>query len=215
MARLFVFFLALIVGCTTYEAPPANHPTGAERAADLVRKTAALVSVDEELTPWIHCAAVWVGPDTLLTAEHCSHIQEVDDAALYQVQGNNEVYFGIVAKRDHDHDLALIKAFGKQPSHGVATVALERIKQGDSIQIMGHTLGFGWTYSTGEIAAIRTAYDMPWLQTLAPAWKGNSGGGAFTPAGDLVGIASFVITNGPWHTTFFAPQSTIEAFLRP
>lgn len=85
---------------------------------------------------------------------------------------------------------------------------------------MGHTIGLYWSYSRGYISSYRTSmpYDYlsghggPILQVSIPIWKGNSGGGLFDNAGQLVGICVTVSTVAP-NIAFVVPPVTIHNFL--
>jgi S1-C subfamily serine protease len=51
----------------------------------------------------------------------------------------------------------------------------------------------------------------PWVQIIAHVLPGNSGGGAFTKDGTLVGIASWI--KGGAGISFFVHPETIQNFL--
>ena len=51
------------------------------------------------------------------------------------------------------------------------------------------------------------------LQISSPAWRGNSGGGAFDADGKLIGISSWVSARGPM-LGFFIHRDEIEKFLK-
>lgn len=121
---------------------------------------------------------------------------------------------------DKDHDLALVKAtpdtMDAIPRHPVAELATEA-RVGDDVHIVGHTVGFWWSYTHGWIAQMRPGMLNPSekrvnvIQISAPVWFGNSGGGAFNADGELLGIASW-LRNVP-NISFFVDYTTIRTFL--
>ncbi len=129
------------------------------------------------------------------------------------------MYKAKVTKFDRDHDLALLVT-NDVAVHPYAQLAGTSPRLGDVIHAMGHPAGLTWTYVRGHVGAYRedNFYPMrhkkgPWLQMSAPIWKGNSGGGAFNEAGELVGIASF-ISPAP-SQGFFVHVDSIRVFLSP
>lgn len=96
-------------------------------------------------------------------------------------------------------DLALLDATGELPPHGVATLANVTPEVGETVYVMGHQSHADWTYMQGTVSAYRR--DMsgvgveksgPWMQVQMPMYKGNSGGGIFNSAGELVGMCDFI-----------------------
>jgi S1-C subfamily serine protease len=120
---------------------------------------------------------------------------------------------------DEKHDLALLEAVGKAvPSHRVAKLAKATPEVGETVHIVGQTIGMYWTYIQGNVSAYR-GKDMvkgkdsegPWMQVSSPMFYGNSGGGAFNDYGELVGIADW-IKRAP-EMGFFVHLDTIRSFL--
>lgn len=121
---------------------------------------------------------------------------------------------------DDKHDLALLEAQGAAiPSHTIAKLAEEAPAIGESVHIVGQTVGLYWTYINGNVAAYRTK-DMetgmesegPWMQVSAPVYFGNSGGGAFNDYGELIGLADW-IKRAP-DVSFFIHVETLRSFLQ-
>lgn len=124
-----------------------------------------------------------------------------------------------VIKHDKDHDLAVMKVDDAKdiPAHHVAGLAGAAPAVGEDVQVVGHPSGLTWTYVKGMVGAIReenfrpSKKKGPFIQIVGPVWKGNSGGGAYNEAGELVGIASF-IAPAP-NESFFVHIDSIKAFL--
>lgn len=128
-----------------------------------------------------------------------------------------------VVAYDEKHDLALLEAQGKAvPAHRVAKLADKVPEVGETVHIVGQTVGMYWTYVQGNVSAYR-GEDMikgkkgdhgdtgPWMQVASPMYFGNSGGGAFNDYGELVGIADW-IKRAP-EMGFFIHLDTIKSFL--
>lgn len=125
---------------------------------------------------------------------------------------------------DESHDLALLEAAGKAvPMHESAKVASAVPPMGERIHVCGHPKGFYWTFLEGTVAGYHMSLPHmsdkkdkvksvgPYLQLEVPIYFGNSGGGAFNDAGELIGIADF-LTKLPAEG-FFIPVDPIRSFL--
>ncbi len=211
---LILSFLSfLIFACGTVPGPlfPMAVAAPTEPVADLVSKTVALV--DPELGGRIrpYCSGVWVSGTTIITANHCVSDSVPGDVLHYVVNG--DVYApGELAERetivprnavlyavDMAHDLALLSAL-TPPTHVTARITMEPIRAGQRVTAMGAPLGEMWSYSSGDVAAVRYltshGYKILFIQATAPISGGNSGGGLFNDMGELVGICHATFTNG-------------------
>ena len=218
----------LVGGCCTSTAghvsPVPPPPTEADRHHAVVRRleetTVALVA-DFENVKRPYCAGVWVGKNIILTAAHCVN----DGPLLFQFSTQEDFYANasrpaILFALDGTADLALLVT---NPSdtikHPVATLSVRGVESSDDVHIVGHTVGFPWSYAAGKVAAVRKNFlgpmDNPgsFLQIAAPVWMGNSGGGAFDADGNLIGISSWVSTKAPL-IAFFIHQEVIAEFLK-
>lgn len=129
-----------------------------------------------------------------------------------------------VVSWNEEHDLALLEAAGQAiPSHEIAKVAAAVPAMGERIHVCGHPKGLYWTFLEGTVAGYRQSLPHlsakgdkvksvgPYLQLEVPIYFGNSGGGAFDDAGQLIGIADFMLklpSEG-----FFIPVDPIRTFL--
>ncbi len=145
------------------------------------------------------------------------YITEEDSAGAWQEP--RRVHLAEVDRFDYDHDLALliIRDLASIPIHGIASLAVQTPAQGEELHVMGHPSGLTWTYGHGYVAAYRmegfkpAGKIGPFLQAFAPAWHGNSGGGAFNNEGELIGIAVF-LTRTPLNL-MYVHLDTIRSFL--
>src|SRR5262249_23066028 len=159
-----------------------------EVVAGLVSKTIALVARDEEGGPHAYCSGVWVAPHTFATANHCVE----DEGLIVEYSTYDDVYdprdlherapintrLALVVAFDPDHDWALVHD-PSPPAHQIARMALESIHVGAQAQKMGQGLGLWWSYSCGDIAAVRADEDLAWIQATTPISPGDSGSGLF------------------------------------
>lgn len=213
----FALVLALaLVAC----APPPQTPHS-KASAQLERETVALVAASPS-GPRAYCSGVWVGPAEILTANHCTADFDVGDQVAYVtrddllVESADEVAtirFGKLVARDVAHDLALLRVV-LAPSHESAGVGTPEV--GEAVQTMGHPLGLWWSYSQGVVASIRVVDwdDGPmWVvQSTAPISPGNSGGGLFDDAGNLLGICHGYYPRGE-NVNFYIDARYVRVFL--
>ncbi len=224
MKRSFLFLLGLVFGlmigaCGAAPAPrtpatpaavevPASHVTTARA---LEAKTVALVSVSKEGVIRAYCSGVWVSPSAILTANHCvdditpkdvvGYVVRADViAGDFTVRQSITVHGAQLLGQDVYHDLTLLRALAP-PAHDIALLSVESIVQGLPVQAMGQPLGMWWSYSSGEIAAVRVMpnamdNDMLLIQATVPISGGSSGGGLFDEYGMLVGITHASFTDG-------------------
>jgi hypothetical protein len=197
----------------------------------------------------IYCSGVWINKSEFLTAHHCvqsyvtrkstdDEIEKGEDLKLAgkmisflskdQVPEGNDtgrvnVQFPkkgtIVSFSSHD-DLALVRVDSQYYTDSFVKVSKEKIKVGQEIHVVGHTVGIPFTYSYGHVSGIRehdrTTLSMSnrlVIQVTAPIYFGNSGGGLYTRSGELIGIASYMNIRAPMHLGFFAHRDAIQCFL--
>src|SRR5260221_2892381 len=155
------------------------QPTLAER---LQQKTVALVQTDEDGDVGAFCAGVWVSRDTILTAAHCVRVTlEVPDemkelfphgidfdpigndvsflvyddvkSAVSVAEKNVKLKTAKVVAYDPNVDMALLHT--SYDNHMIAELARRNVHSGDSVNIVGHTIGLWWSYCNGTVSMIR------------------------------------------------------------
>lgn len=127
----------------------------------------------------------------------------------------------VIVATDRERDAALIKTLSEIDSvrHSIARVRSTDLVVGEHLHIIGHPVGFYFTYIEGIISGTRVSVHpgrnehVKVIQINSDAWYGNSGGGAFDSDGNLVGISSFLLKNAP-AMTFFVHCDTINDFLQ-
>lgn len=231
--KKFLLWLSIVLLCTSCIVTKARHPEEIKTLAEqLDDKTVALVlPVDDVIKPY--CTGVWVSDRMILTAEHCVEIENEEDSEDYDPIGksvsfaiNTEVvgvdaptkmHSAHVVSVSKEHDLALIST-GDIIMHPNVEVSRDRLHDGDEVHVVGHTVGYWWSYMKGYVSSSSRNLEDPrgktheLIQISIPIYKGNSGGGAFDSNGRLIGIASFI---GRWPgLTFFVHRDEIVNFLK-
>lgn len=219
MRLLAVPALALAVFACTKPAAQTPHTSSSAR---LESETVALVQATEDGVR-AYCSGVWVAQDKFLTANHC--VDDVEDGGkiIYSVRGEvlareadevEGIHFASIVSRDEDHDLALARA-RLAPEHVSAGVRLPVV--GEAVETMGHPLGLLWSYSSGQVTAVRIMDqgDGPiwYVQSDAPISPGNSGGGLFDGDGNVVGLCHSTAKRGEL-LNFYIHAQYIQAFLK-
>ena len=118
-------------------------------------------------------------------------------------------------------DIALLYADNPQsvPAHGIARLADKEPEQGETLGVMGHTVGMYFSYLPATVAGYRKSLpgendiEGPYMQLSTAAYFGNSGGGAWNSSGELCGIASFLTDKAPL-MVFYIPQKTLAGIMR-
>jgi len=209
--KLLVLVLALVMAMMSTCCLPSSSSPTTDPVADLTAKTVAVVRIDDgEIAPC--CTGVWVSSFAILTADHC-----FDEAALGTVvpylvnrdlaDNHPRPRESVLYARDKAADLALLFAFDR-PDHPIARVA-NMVTQGQVSREMGHPIGLWYSFSVGNVAAVRWAtfegQTRLWVQSTTPTSRGSSGGGLFDDHGDLIGITDAVYMDGQNLNLFVHP----------
>ena len=242
LSRAALFLFGMFVGaCAQSSTVQPTAPNHEAQAHDLASKTVALVTRREDGSARSYCSGVWVGEAAILTAAHCvrgeqevEYVVQSDVFAPGELHERGSVLFrtAILTALDEDHDLALLgqgplgglsgPREGADPSRGptghrTAKVSLEPVLAGMDVQTLGHPLGLWWSYSAGQVAAVRemeiAGTEGVWVQTTASISPGNSGCGLFDAQGRLIGIAHGAFSKGQ-NLNFFVHAQYLDAFLR-
>lgn len=141
----------------------------------------------------------------------------VENASMLEVTSGDDTYSATVAGYDESLDLAVLKV-EDLPLEPVVLGDSDALKVGDWAICIGNPLSFTGTTTVGVISALNRevtskstdAYGRKtnnvnrMIQTDAAINAGNSGGGMFNVAGELVGVPSMKYT-GSYYST-----STVE-----
>lgn len=136
----------------------------------------------------------------------------------------DEVVKGDVVKVDVLRDLALIhpRSLPKRIVHTLE-ISTEDVEVGADVHAIGHPTGEEWTYTKGNVSAIRPDYEWSYsqgdkhratlIQTQTPINLGNSGGPLLSDEAKIVGVNTFVKT-GAENLSFAVAAKEIRYFLQ-
>lgn len=219
--------LSFVVGCCAgahvtpvveKSSSPVEQSTRQQRIEFIRDATIAIVKpFDDAMVPV--CTGVWISKNLILTAEHCVEDEESLDYSTPEGFLDLESHKAFPVAKSKKFDLALLMTVPDEtPDHNIVVMKEGSPVAGDPVDIIGHPIGYPWTYSTGYVSSVRGIMNGPAgssasiLQISAPVWMGNSGGGAFDTQGRLAGICSWVSKAGP-HLSFFIHKDSINEFL--
>lgn len=132
----------------------------------------------------------------------------VEDATRLEIVSGGETYEAVLAGSDESLDLAVLKVNGSFPIEPVVLGDSDVLNVGDWAICIGNPLSFTGTTTVGVISALnreitnsttdiygrRTDSVNLMIQTDAAINAGNSGGGMFNVAGELIGVPSMKYT---------------------
>jgi len=139
----------------------------------------------------------------------------IEDGAQAEVKlknGRSYAVTGIVAE-DTENDLVLLRVdIPRDAGHRPLPVSPSEPRKGEEVYVLGAPRGLEFSVSRGIVSAIRAMGGMTSdrvVQTDASISPGNSGGPLINAAGEVIGIASFIRTDGEnlgfaqgaWHAT--------------
>ena len=126
--------------------------------------------------------------------------------------GSFLVIKGILAS-DKANDLAILQAEGRDLPF-VTLGDSDKVKVGEAICVIGSPMLLEGTVSAGIISAVRELRDgRKLLQITAPVSKGSSGSPVFNRKGEVVGVASFTLSEGQ-NLNFAVPSNAVKALLQ-
>jgi S1-C subfamily serine protease len=171
------------------------------RSVVVVRTVEAEVSAEGQQPATIPYA----GPGVLISANGkvltVAHLAHVASKISVEFSGGQQVPARVIASAP-GADIALLQVEAVPPDAVVARLAdSDKARIGDQVFIIGAPYGLSRTLTVGHLSGrIRSGQTTAnlgraeFLQTDAAINPGNSGGRMFNMAGDVLGIASYILT---------------------
>jgi len=163
-------------------------------ARDIVQGSGFIISSDGKIVTNFHVVA---GKPTILARRS---------------DGSFLVIKGILAS-DKANDLAILQAGGRNLPF-VPLGDSDGVKVGEAVCVIGSPMLLEGTVSAGIISAVRELRDgRKLLQITAPISKGSSGSPVFNRKGEVIGVASFILSEGQ-NLNFAVPSNAVKTLLR-
>ena len=168
-----------------------------------VRKSVVLLSVSQLEDPPVNarnslCSGVVINErGHVLTNFHCIYKQKTILLYYWNEEDWTEYKVKVIGE-DPLADLALLEVIGLERK----VPYLKFAKDGDTypgteIFALGHPMGMAWSLSKGIVSSINRYARHPYIKSIqvdAAINKGNSGGPIFNNKGEIVGIASLIVS---------------------
>lgn len=157
-------------------------------------------------------------PELNLTENNVSYLVSSDVSNVTDVGVIHPARDAKVLLYDKGKDIAILYA-NDSPKHTIAVISKDIIRFGDDVHIMGHKIGYWWSYSRGYISKVRIQAgpmqeNIKVIQIDGTVWLGNSGGGAFNEKGELIGICAYIDKRGPGLSFFVHRDVILNALKR-
>lgn len=163
-------------------------------------------------------SGVLINRDAIITAAHV--VQTAENLKVIFVSGE-EVPAKVISSNP-DADVALLRLIWEPKNPIIAKIGdSDLTKIGDQVFVIGAPYGLNHSLSVGYISArrqdetISSGYTQTeYFQTDAAINQGNSGGPLFNMNGEVIGIASFILTeSGGFQGLGFAATSNVARSL--
>jgi hypothetical protein len=210
--RLLIVVLAVgLVGAACGARQPAAHGKAKLTAREIfARAKPAIVRIE--------AAGDRVGTGFVLDARGviATNLHVVAGAKQIKVQVLDGSTYDVkrVDAIDLDRDLALIEIEPKKPMPTVALGDSDKLATGDPVVAIGNPMGvLDDTVSDGLISSVRVLSEkLTILQISAPISQGSSGGPLFNAEGEVIGVATAILTQGQ-NLNFGVPGNYLKPLL--
>jgi serine protease Do len=163
-------------------------------AKDIVQGSGFIISSDGKIVTNFHVVA---GKPTILARR--------SDGSFLVIKG--------VLASDKANDLAILQAEGRNLPF-VPLGDSDGVKVGEAVCVIGSPMLLEGTVSAGIISAVRELRgDRKLLQITAPISEGSSGSPVFNRKGEVIGVASFTLSEGQ-NLNFAVPSNAVKTLLR-
>ena len=168
-----------------------------------VRKSVVLLSLNKLENPSVNtrnalCSGTVINEQGhILTNFHCVYEQKTMNMYYWDEDDWREYKVKIIGK-DPLADLALLEVIGlKRKVPYLKFAKDEDIHLGVEVFAFGHPMGMAWSLSKGIISSTERYARHPYIKSIqidAAINKGNSGGPVLNEKGEIVGIASLLVS---------------------
>ncbi|MDC0037582.1 S1C family serine protease [Alphaproteobacteria bacterium] len=170
--------------------------------------TVLITAEDKNGQPQSLGSGFLVAPNIIATNFHViensysGYVKFVNKNEIYEIEG--------VVGYNESYDLALIKISNSNANP--LPLISPSVDIGQKIFAIGNPLGLEGTISDGIISGLREFQDFSVLQISAPISPGNSGGPVVNENGDVVGVATFTMSEGQ-NINFAVPVKYLKELL--
>jgi hypothetical protein len=170
--------------------------------------TVLITAEDKNGQPQSLGSGFLVAPNIIATNFHViensysGYVKFINKKEIYEIEG--------VVGYNENYDLALIKISNNNANP--LPLISPSVDIGQKIFAIGNPLGLEGTISDGIISGLREFQDFSVLQISAPISPGNSGGPVVNENGDVVGVATFTMTEGQ-NINFAVPVKYLKELL--
>jgi len=168
-----------------------------------IRKSVVLLSVNKLENPPVDarnalCSGSVINEQGhILTNFHCVYEQKTLNMYYWDEDDWHEYKVKVIGQ-DPLADLVLLEVIGlKRKVPYLKFAKLEDIHLGSEIFVLGHPMGMAWSLSKGIISSNERYSRHPYINSIqvdAAINKGNSGGPVINEKGEIVGIATLMVS---------------------
>ena len=168
-----------------------------------VRKSVVLLSLNKLENPSVNtrnalCSGTVINEQGhILTNFHCVYKQKTINMYYWDEDDWHEYKVKIIGK-DPLADLVVLEVIGlKRKVPYLKFAKKDDIYSGEEVFAFGHPMGMAWSLSKGNISSIERYARHPYINSIqvdAAINKGNSGGPVFNEKGEIVGIATLMVS---------------------
>jgi hypothetical protein len=186
-------------------APPPRALTPADIAAKALPAVVTIRTARSLGTGFVVRADGWIATNL--------HVVVGGPRVVVTLRDGRELPIVELLAASPDHDLALVRV----DARGLPALALgdsNAMRPGDPVVAIGNPMGLEDTVSNGLVSARRKVEGgLEVLQVSAPIAPGSSGGPIFNEHGEVIGVATAVLTGGQ-NLAFGVPTSYLAPMIR-
>jgi serine protease Do len=168
-----------------------------------VRKSVVLLSINKLENPPVGarnglCSGTVINEQGhILTNFHCVYEQKTMNMYYWDEEDWHEYQVKIIGE-DPLADLALLEVIGlKRKVPYLKFAKKDDIHLGVEVFVLGHPMGMAWSLSKGIVSSTERYSRHPYIKSIqvdAAINKGNSGGPVINEKGEIVGIATLMVS---------------------